>query len=166
MFDLSVVDSKARSMNLPPHLVRAIISVESSGDPLAIRHEPGYRWLWDVRAARPYRGEHDRLPAPPGVSGPTELMQQQTSWGIMQVMGATAREMGFQGKFLSELCEFETGLHYGCLYLDRLRRRFWSRHGWEGVAAAFNAGSPVRNADGRWSNQTYVNRVTNAGGFE
>jgi len=166
MIDLSAVDSKAQSLNLPVHLVRAVISVESSGNPHALRYEPGYRWLWDVRAGRPYRGDFARLPAPAGVSGPTELMQQQTSWGIMQVMGATARELGFQGPYLTELCDFQTGLHYGCMYLDRLRRRFWRDHGFEGVAAAFNAGSPVRNADGRWANQVYVDKIAAAGGFE
>jgi len=32
----------------------------------------------------------------------------------MQVMGQTARERGFTGKFLSELCDPSTGLEAGC----------------------------------------------------
>jgi soluble lytic murein transglycosylase-like protein len=32
----------------------------------------------------------------------------------MQVMGQTARERGFSGKFLSELCDPATGLDAGC----------------------------------------------------
>jgi soluble lytic murein transglycosylase-like protein len=36
----------------------------------------------------------------------------------MQVMGQLAREHGFTGKFLSELCDPATGIEYGCRVLD------------------------------------------------
>jgi hypothetical protein len=42
----------ARKYKLPEQLVAAIVQVESGGDRFAMRHEPAYPWLWDVRAAR------------------------------------------------------------------------------------------------------------------
>ncbi|MGA8268053.1 MAG: lytic transglycosylase domain-containing protein, partial [Candidatus Acidiferrales bacterium] len=44
----------------------------------------------------------------------TEAYSRAISWGLMQVMGQTARERGFAGKFLSELCDPATGLDAGC----------------------------------------------------
>jgi len=37
----------------------------------------------------------------------------------MQVMGQTAREAGFEPKFLSELCDPAVGLEIGCRVLAR-----------------------------------------------
>lgn len=139
---------------IPNELLRAIIQVESGGDTWAIRYEPGYRWLYNE--ARP----------PRGVSGPTEREAQKTSWGLMQVMGAVAREHGFDGRFLSKLCDPSVGIEYGCKHLASLYRRFGQRNGWEGVAAAYNAGSPRRREDGRWENQGYVDKVRAAGGLD
>ncbi|MBK5943332.1 lytic transglycosylase domain-containing protein [Halorhodospira halophila] len=145
---------------IPVRLLRAIIEVESAGNPYAMRMEANYRWLWDVRHNAPHRG--GPFYAPPGASRPTESYGQRTSWGLMQIMGATAREIGFKGTFLSELCDPETNLQYGCEYLMRLYRRFGNQHGWTGVAAAYNAGSP-RMTDGRYVNQEYVDRLIQAG---
>lgn len=157
-----LVVASATKHIVPVGLVRAIVTVESAGDPHAYRYEPGYRWLWDVRESRPFRGDPQSLPAPRGVSQATELMGQQTSWGLMQVMGATARELGFRGRYLTALLDPEMSLEYGCRYLVVLFRR---HKAWEPVAAAYNAGSARRNADGRWQNQRYVDAVREAGGF-
>jgi len=157
-----LVTASATKYMIPAELVRAIMIVESAGDPWAYRNEPGYRWLWDVRIGLPYEGDPQSLPAPRGVSQATELMGQQTSWGLMQVMGATARELGFRGRYLTALLDPEMSLEYGCRYLQVLFQRHRS---WEPVAAAYNAGSPRRASDGRWQNQRYVDAVREAGGF-
>lgn len=149
---------------VPPELVMAIVVVESNGNPWAMRAEPGYRWLWDIRRNCPWRGDAKDIPAPPFVSRATELWGQRTSWGLMQVMGATAREMGFRGPFLSELSDPHIGMEYGLKYLGTLVRRFYAAHGIEGVVAAYNAGSP-RRSGGAWENQAYVDKVRRAGGF-
>jgi soluble lytic murein transglycosylase-like protein len=83
----------------------------------------------------------------------------------MQVMGATARELGFKGRFFTELCDPMEGLNYGCRYLVRLQREHFDRLGWPGVAAAYNAGTPRRLASGNFANQVYVDKVARAGGF-
>jgi soluble lytic murein transglycosylase-like protein len=78
-------------------------------------------------------------------------------------MGATARDMGFDGSFLTALCDPFTGLEYGCRYLRSLIKRY----GWDQRAgvAAYNAGSAVRKPDGTFKNQDYVDAVAKFGGF-
>lgn len=163
----------ARQYDLPVHLVAALVQVESGGDRWAMRTEPAYRYLWDVRRGRPFRCSSGvaaaRTPpagfgAPDGISRITEWIGQQTSWGYMQVMGAVAREYGYTGHFPG-LCDPLEGLHYGCRHLVRLRDRFHAEHGWVGVAAAFNAGSPRRTNSGAWENQAYVDKLAAGGGF-
>jgi len=82
-------------------LVCAVVEQESAWDTHAIRYEPGFR---------------TRYVAPLGLP-PTEEIARSISWGLMQVMGQVAREHGFSGKFLSELCEPATGLDVGCTVL-------------------------------------------------
>ena len=86
---------------LDPALVCAVIEQESAWDMHAIRYEPAFRV---------------RYVAPLGLP-PTEEIARSISWGLMQVMGQVAREHGFTGKFLSALCEPETGLDVGCAVL-------------------------------------------------
>jgi len=146
---------------VPLDLLRAIVLTESGGDRFAMRYEPRYRWLWDVKRNRPYSSKTpDLFPAPAGVSRETERMAQMTSWGLMQVMGAVARERGFDGRFLSELCSIEVGMRYGCQHLLAYRKR----HGnWEAAAVSYNAGSPRRKEDGTWVNQGYIDKLRQHG---
>src|SRR5277367_5028191 len=85
-----------------PALVCAVVDQESYWDPYAIRYEPGFR---------------TRYVAPLGLP-PTEEVARSISWGLMQVMGQVAREHGFDGKFLSALCDPVTGLDIGCAALS------------------------------------------------
>ncbi|MFW5972387.1 MAG: transglycosylase SLT domain-containing protein [Bacteroidota bacterium] len=143
---------------VPPDLLKAIVEVESGGDPRAMRYEPEFDYLVDPDTGESFDGEPDAIPAPSGVSPWTEYIGQRTSWGPMQIMGATARELGFEGRFFTELCD--EGLEWGCRYLVRLRER----HGdWEAAAAAYNAGSPRRTDDGEWENQEYIDKLKEAG---
>ena len=159
MTDLSYY---ARGAGVPVDLVKAIVQVESSGNPWAMRYEPHYRWLYDVENRCAWVGD-EPFPALRGVSSPTEKIAQATSWGLMQIMGAVAREMGYRKPFLGELLRPSENLEMGCEYLKQLYRRFGSEHGWEGVAAAYNAGSPRRKEDGTWENQQYLDRLREAG---
>jgi soluble lytic murein transglycosylase-like protein len=161
----SQIRKTVESHDLPPSLVKAIVRVESAGEPWAMRYERAYRWLWDNEKKRPYRGDPDLITPFIGSSAQTELVGQKTSWGLMQIMGAVAREYGFRDPFLSSLCEPKHGLEYGCIHLVRLRDRFFSEHGWHGVAAAYNAGSPRYKA-GNFINQPYVDKIAAKGGFD
>lgn len=159
------IEKVADKYQLPVELLHSIIAVESSGNPFAIRAEPKYRYMWDCRRNRPFRkvtAEEVSSPsAPHGFSQctgslNTEWTGQKVSWGPMQVMGAVAREYGFLGHF-PVLCSI-IGVEYGAQHLKQLARRWYSRRGWEGVVAAYNAGSPVL-IDGIYRNQSYVDKV-------
>ena len=167
--DSILIQSAAAGAGLPPLLLIAIIEQESGGNLWAWNPEPRYRYLWDVKRNRPFRtlteGERASESPPhdfPALAGDRdqEWWGQQASWGLMQVMGAVAREHGFRGAYLTELCDPELNLEYGCRHLTALRGRFHQAHGWAGVIAAYNAGSPRRISEGGpFENQKYVDQV-------
>ena len=136
--------------DIPRGLAHAMAQVESSLNPWATRTEPAYRWLWDVSKHAPYRTSQkaaaaklppNGFPAPPGISQLTEWIAQQTSWGLLQVMGANARSLGLTGP-LPQLCAPKIGADYGCRLLNQYTQRWLPTYGWRGVCQAFNAGSP------------------------
>jgi len=147
----------AKRHGLPPPLVYAIIETESGGNPWAIRYEPAFYEKYIAPAPIKGRGT---------CSAQTEARMQATSWGLMQLMGATARETGFDGVFLSQLCDPKVGIEWGCTYLANLVQRYASRYRWEGVVAAYNAGSPKKTKTGLWVNQSYVDKIRAARGFQ
>lgn len=153
--DLShMIEAAASAHGLPPRLVAAIVRVESGGNAWATRYEPGFyeRYIRDQKTK-----------AFGAVSVPTEKNARATSWGLMQVMGETARCLGCTLPFLSALCDPATGLDWGCNLLKRLRARYLDTYGWAGVVSAYNAGS-VRTSGGKLSNQPYVDKVLAACG--
>jgi soluble lytic murein transglycosylase-like protein len=135
----ALIQQVAEAHGLPWQGVKAIVYVESSFNPWAYRYEPHYQYLV---------GTNLRV---------TEQVGQQTSWGLMQVMGAVAREYGFTGWF-PELCQPEVGLEYGCKHFKRYADRYGN---WIEAIAAYNAGSP-RKAGDQYVNQSYVDKVLRA----
>lgn len=150
------VDRAARQHGLPIALVRAVVEVESGGNPLSIRYEPGFfdRYVRDLKISPVYP-----------CSLQTERVARATSWGLMQIMGQKARELGYADPYLSRLCEPDFGLEYGCRFLAALAKLHLDRLGYAGVAAAYNAGSPRKNPDGTYVNQPYVEKIRQAGGL-
>ena len=150
------VDRAARQHGLPIALVRAVVEVESGGNPLSIRYEPGFfdRYVRDLKISPVYP-----------CSLQTERVARATSWGLMQIMGQKARELGYAEPFLSRLCEPDFGLEYGCRFLAALAKLHLDRLGYAGVVAAYNAGSPRKNPDGTYVNQPYVEKIRQAGGL-
>ena len=141
----------AEDLGLDLLLVEAIVTVESGGDQYAARYEPHYRWFADPdKHARALR-----------ITLETEKVFQQTSWGLMQVMGGTARWLGFRGQ-LPELTNVNVGLKWGCLYLSRLFNKYEGDA--ESAVAAYNAGSVRKDAAGKLVNQAYVRKVMDAYG--
>lgn len=143
------IDENAARFDLPAALISAVIAVESAGDTWAMRHEPHYRWCWDPIERQPYtlrRAQADSASAPDDFphyrysSRHTEYMAQRTSWGLMQVMGAVARERGLSQP-LPTLCRPGRGIEYGCRHLACLRDRHFAAAGWAGVLDAYNDGS-------------------------
>lgn len=134
----SIIAAHPSRGTLPVEAVLAVAMKESSFREYAIKYEAHYKWLV---------GNQDEM-------SPAEKFGQKHSWGLMQVMGGLARELGFAGAF-HELWTPEIGLKYGMLYL----RKLYAKHGnWPDTIAAYNAGS-VRRVDGKYVNQAYVDAV-------
>lgn len=134
-----LIKAAATVHNLPWSLVFAICEIESSMNTYAMRYEPQYKYL----VGQPLE------------MSPTERVGQMISWGLMQVMGAVAREAGFQGSF-PQLCEPMMGLEYGCRHLRKFQDR-WQN--WQDSIASYNAGNPRKMPNGLYFNQGYVDRV-------
>jgi soluble lytic murein transglycosylase-like protein len=147
----AAVERCAQRHGLPVELVAAMVSVESGGNRWAVRYEPGFYDLFvnDNRAV---------APAPP-CSLDTEKRGRAMSWGLMQVMGEVARELGFSGAFFTELCDPELGVEYGCRLLVRLRKRFMSDLGWSAVVAAYNGGPGAVRGKDDFKNPQYPRKV-------
>jgi soluble lytic murein transglycosylase-like protein len=98
---------------LDSSLVCAVIEQESAWNTHAIRYEPAFfaKYVAPVFT-------NNRVQPPTN----TEACSRAISWGLMQVMGQSAREAGFTGQFLSELCDPAAGIEVGCqVFSQRLR---------------------------------------------
>ena len=96
----------AEKHSLPPDVVCGMLEREDNDNPWAVRYEPGFL----ARYVMPQYRE--------GKLDITETYCRAMSWGPLQVMGQTARELGFEGKYLPELCDPPVGIEYGCRKLD------------------------------------------------
>jgi soluble lytic murein transglycosylase-like protein len=146
-----LIEAVAKKYDLHLELVDAIVWRESNYDLWAVRYEPGFfeRYIKNAKV----------VPLVP-CSEATERSLRAHSFGLMQIMGATARERGFAGTYLTELCDPVTNLDVGCRHLDFLVGKYFDKYGWPGVIAAYNAGS-VRYRPGTkiFANQAYVDDV-------
>jgi soluble lytic murein transglycosylase-like protein len=97
----------AAAQSLDPALVCAVIEQESSWNTWAMRYEPAF---FAKYVAHLYT--NNKITA-------SEAYARGFSWGLMQVMGQVAREMGFDGAFLSGICDAEQGLSIGCKLLRK-----------------------------------------------
>ena len=104
---------------LDPALVCAICEQESSWNPYAFRYEP----LFFAKYVAPLY-TNNKITA-------SEAYARGFSWGLMQVMGQSAREAGYTEPFLSSLCDPNDALEIGCRLL---RKKFDSA---SSVAQAF-----------------------------
>lgn len=131
-------------------LVLALIWQESSGDPWAIRYEPHYQYFYEYKDKRALynktQDNHTNRANAYEVLGPTEFQAQSTSWGLLQILGAPARERGFMGRYLSELCDSAANIKFGTKHLYEY---------------AFSHGSrPLDIALARWNgSSTYAAKV-------
>lgn len=141
----SALLTECEKYNLDPKWVEAMIQVESGGRTYATRYEPGFNYLEVVEYWA------NRL----GQSFDTEANGQKISWGLLQVMGGTARHVGFSGYF-PELCVPSVGIHFGCLVLSKKLKRYDGNY--QDAVAAYNAGS-VKKIGPYYSNQQYVDKV-------
>lgn len=134
-----LIRETSRTHGLDPFTVAAVVSRESEGNPWVMRREPDYPYLFDREARQAVRRKDVNSQTFPG--GPVEMLGQTQSWGLMQVMGATARQMGHEGPF-SSLLDPATNLEIGCRLLAHLQARWGEFDG----LAAYHAGNPATGA--------------------
>jgi soluble lytic murein transglycosylase-like protein len=98
---------------LDPILVCAVIEQESDWEPWSIRYEDAF---------------YNHYVDPSGVQrSSTEYRARAFSWGLMQIMGEVARELGFTGH-LASLCDPATGINWGCRKLQQCLKSTTSVH--------------------------------------
>lgn len=136
-----------------PEIVLGVIKTESGGDADAMRFETGYPYLFETK----------RLAKEMGWTEKTEVALQSFSFGLMQIMLATARSHGFE-KHPMQLLSPVVNLSWGALHLGSLVKRY---QGWHDAVSAYNQGSPRKKAfGGSYRNQEYVDKVfRHASGF-
>lgn len=120
-----IVREKATEFQLDPFVILAQIWVECEEDVSRTdwtRHEPGYQYFWspsrgalyDRRlSVRQNREKAKKILDEEVDEG--EFEAQCTSFGLMQIMLAVARERGYEGP-PEGLFSPETNIHFGCLY--------------------------------------------------
>ncbi|MFA6358759.1 MAG: transglycosylase SLT domain-containing protein [Candidatus Omnitrophota bacterium] len=135
-----LIESKAAAYKLDPDLVEAHILTESSGKPDATRFEHHFY-------------EHYVLPL--GLHDQNEARGRATSFGLLQIMGQVARELGYQGAW-SGLMEPSTNLEYGCKKLAKCYKKY--APDLDAGIAAYNSGTPRKKGE-EFINQIYVDRV-------
>lgn len=110
--------SAAKRHQVEPTLIAAVIYQESRGNPLAVRYEPAFfRRYVEPWGRRDLKGH-----VPTTCSLVTEKHMRATSWGLMQLMGQTARERGYVGEFLTGLLDPVVNISVGAEYLSHLIR--------------------------------------------
>ena len=102
---LVLAQRAAEAEGLDAALVCAVVEQESRWNPWAMRYEPAF---FAKYVAPLYTNNK---------VGATEAYARGISWGLMQVMGQTAREKGASSLYLSTLCDPTVGLAVGCRIL-------------------------------------------------
>lgn len=138
-----LIKKYSNKYGIPAGLIKSIIEAESSGNTYAMRYEKNWKWF-DEPLTRFHWHES------------TERQAQKFSWGLMQIMGAVARERGFEGRFLSELTKPELGIKFGCKHLKWNYKRYGN---WSDAISAYNQGNNRKDDEGNYENQNYVDKV-------
>lgn len=144
---INVIKAKASEQNIDPMLLAAICWQESRGFVYAVRFEPKYRWLYRV----------DKFSRMQNITEETEKNLQMQSYGLAQIMGGTARWLGFTGP-LPSLYKPENNLYWACKYLKYLSQKSSNI---KDIICSYNAGSVVKDNRGYYKNQSYVDKVFN-----
>lgn len=125
--DFSTLDARKQlagkysvKYGLETALVCGLIEQESSWNCWSMRYEP----LFFTHYIQPLLNTNQ-------VHDMTEATARATSYGLTQVLGQVARELGFQGRFLTELCDPDIGVDFGCRKLKKCfegKSNTWTEH--------------------------------------
>lgn len=152
---------EAKKALLDPFLIQAIITAESNWDPSTIRCEINVLPVVDaILKAVPldvfrYTISPRDFANQNGISLNTEITLQKSSFGLMQLMGHNFREFGYAG-LLTKTFDPEINLMFGCKFF---KARCDKYEVIDDKVASYNAGTPKKTVDGKYTNQDYVNKV-------
>lgn len=142
----SYIEKYASKYTLERGLIYGVIMAESGGDIFAVRYEPGWKYILHPGTY----AEKNR------VSVQTEIHLQKCSWGLMQVMGTVARELGYEDSLLA-ISDPDLAIDLGC---KKLRQLFDRHKNIPDAVSSYNMGSPRRDRDFKYYlNQSYVDKV-------
>ena len=142
---LNIINEVATKMRVEPELIAALVSIESNGNSQATRYERRYRYTLKTK-------EFARRNV---ISKDTEIIQQKTSWGLMQVMGGVAREHGYFGP-LVKLTNPKLGLRFGIMHFTKFIDKYDDI---PSAISAYNQGGAYKKRNGKFKNQAYVDRI-------
>jgi soluble lytic murein transglycosylase-like protein len=147
---LAIIDDKAKQYGVDSALVKAIVEVESSWVETSFRFEKS---LYEKYIQKP-----DSFKVVPPETLDTTLVLLSSSIGLMQILGSTAKSIGFNQR-LSALFNPEVNIDVGCRYLAMLWKNYYSKYGIKGVISAYNGGKPLVKDDWTFVNQDYIDKV-------
>lgn len=138
-----------RRFGVSPEVMAAIITVESGWDSWAYRYEPAFEYLYKI----------EDTAKDSGITQTSMRVLQKSSFGLCQLMGARALELGLKGS-PAQLFDPATNLEFGCRHFLTLMARYDDR---SDQIAAYNAGSARREPlTGLYVNHKYVTKVLTA----
>jgi hypothetical protein len=141
----SDISRAAKEHALDPVLVAAFIAAESAGIANRTRFEPA----WNAFNSPATFAQTLQITLN------TEKMAQSHSYGLLQVMGATARDLGYAG-YLHLLCDRSLGLELGCKFLAKKKNKYPDL---KDMISSYNAGTPRKDSSNHYANQQYVDTV-------
>ena len=126
-------------------MINAVIKTESDWNVDAVRYEPFYKWFYKV----------DSYAVKLRITLETCKVMQQSSYGLMQVMGAVGMEEGVDNPI--DLLKPEVNILTGCRRLAKIRKK-WGDDPLD-IYAAYNAGSVRKTSEKKYYvNQSAVTR--------
>lgn len=140
-----IIEEHAKLFDLDANLIKAIIKIESNFDTFALRYEKNFRYLVNPQ----------RFAIRFNVTTETETALQRFSYGLMQIMGAVAREHNFPNR-LMELLDPINNIMYGCMHLAKFKKKYPEMSDY---VSSYNQGSPRKTTTGLYVNQDYVKKV-------
>lgn len=142
---LDIAKTTATQNGLDPDLIMAFCMIESNANTYALRYEDLYKYLLNpIDFALQL-----------SISLQTETFCQKCSWGAMQIMGGVARERGFHDH-LTKLVDPKISLDLSCKHFKKFLDKYKNI---PDAVSAYNQGSARKNAQGKYINQSYVDKV-------
>lgn len=142
-----LISSVAANHGVDDNYLYSLVMVESAGKPWVSRIEYHYPYLVTPKLYS------QKL----GITESTEVMNQRTSYGLVQIMGGVARELGWQSH-LPKIFTPHINLNLGLTLIKKLMKKY--DDDMDKVSAAYNWGhASMDRTTGKFKNQSYVDKI-------